>query len=69
MSKYNNTLGVSFNDNSGVIGSFCHSSGAYDVNRLYEKHGKIKARLILLKHCWRAILRAEDCFLGREKTK
>lgn len=65
MSRYNNAIGVSFNDNSGKIGSFVDSAGVADMNFLYWRHGKWKARFLLLKYYTKAILCFERSLLKK----
>jgi hypothetical protein len=55
MAKHNYAIGTNFNDNNGHLGWFWHSEGSEDLIRLYKKHGKIGARIRLLKQFWRGV--------------
>lgn len=64
MAKCTSAIEVTFNDNDGGVGYRLNPEGVKDFHRYREIFGKYRARWIMVKWFWKALLRAEEMKVG-----
>lgn len=68
MATYNESFGITFNDNDGGVAWFAKPDSASDVLRHHKIFGRWRARWIFLKQFWHAMLWIEQ-YAGCDKIK